>query len=164
MAVDMFIKIDDLKGDSVDHKHKDAIRVLSWSWGMSQSGSTHVSPGSGSGRVNVQDLSFTKHIDDSTPNLIQFCCSGVHFKEAMLTVRKAGGQDQVEYLKIKLQDIIISAVSTGGSGGDDRITENVTLNFAKFEVTYTPQTKVGGSGASKSAIWNIQANVDKLST
>jgi type VI secretion system secreted protein Hcp len=162
MAVDMFLKIDDLKGESVDHKHKGEIQVLSWSWGMSQSGSTHHGPGSGSGKVNVQDLSFTKHIDDATPNLIQFCCSGNHFKQALLTVRKAGGKDQVEYLKIKLQDIIISAVSTGGSGGEDRITENVTLNFGKFEVTYTPQTETGAAGPSKQVTWNIPSNHEKL--
>ena len=163
MAVDMFLKIDDLKGESIDHKHKDEIQVLSWSWGMSQSGSTHVGPGAGSGKVNVQDLSFTKHVDDSTPNLIQFCCSGAHFKQALLTVRKAGGKEQVEYLKITLKDLIVSAVSTGGSGGDDRVTENVTLNFAKFDVTYTPQTATGSAGASKSATWNIPANNDKIS-
>jgi len=162
MAVDMFLKIDDLKGESQDHKHPNEILVLSWSWGMSQSGSTHAGPGGGSGKVNVQDLSFTKHIDDSTPNLIQFCCNGSHFKQALLTVRKAGGKDQVEYLKIKLQDIIISAVSTGGSGGEDRITENVTLNFGKFDVTFTPQTATGAAGASKSATWNIPANNDKV--
>ncbi|HVR63521.1 MAG TPA: type VI secretion system tube protein Hcp, partial [Polyangia bacterium] len=131
-------------------------------WGMSQSGSTHLAPGSGSGKVNVQDLSFTKHIDDSTPNLIQFCCNGAHFKQALLTVRKAGGKEQVEYLKIALKDLIVSAISTGGSGGDDRITENVTLNFGKFEVTYTPQTATGSAGASKAATWNIPSNTDKI--
>ena len=162
MAVDMFIKIDDLKGESVDHKHKGAIQVLSWSWGMSQSGSTHNGPGSGSGKVNVQDLSFTKHVDDTTPNLIQFCCSGAHFKQALLTVRKAGGKNPVEYLTIKLQDLLVSAISTGGSGGEDRLTENVTLNFGKFEVTYTPQTETGAAGASKAATWNIPTNSEKL--
>src|SRR5260370_30143280 len=158
MAVDMFLKIDDLKGESQDHKHPHEILVLSWSWGMSQSGSTHAGPGGGSGKVNVQDLSFTKHIDDSTPNLMQFCCNGSHFKSALLTVRKAGGKDQVEYLKIKLQDIIISAVSTGGSGGEVRITENATLNLAKFNRTYTPPTTTAAAAASNSATSALPAH------
>lgn len=158
MAFDAFIKIDDLKGDSIDTKHPGEIQVLSWSWGMSQSGSTHSGPGSGTGKVNVQDLSFTKYIDDATPNLLKFCCSGKHFTQALLSVRKAG-TDQIDYLKITLKDIIISGISTGGSGGgDDRITEHVTLNFGKFDVTYTPQTKQGMAGAAKSATWNIPGN------
>jgi type VI secretion system secreted protein Hcp len=159
MAVDMFIKIDDIKGESIDHKHKDSIQVLSWSWGLSQSGSTHSGPGGGSGKVNVQDLSFTKHVDTASPNLIKMCCNGKHFKSALLTVRKAGGSE-VEYLKIKLSDILISAVSTGGSGGEDRLTENVTLNFGKFEVTYTGQDKEGKGGAAITTTWNIPGNAE----
>jgi type VI secretion system secreted protein Hcp len=158
MAVDMFIKIGDLKGESVDSKHKDEIDVLAWSWGMSQSGTTHHGTGGGSGKVNVQDLSITKHIDKSSPNLMQYCCNGKHFAEALLTVRKAG-ENPLEYLKIKMQDLIISSVSTGGSGGEDRLTENVVLNFAKFHVDYTPQKKDGSGEAAITVGWNIAENV-----
>src|SRR6266436_6443220 len=101
MAVDMFLKIDDIKGESLDHAHKDEIQVLSWSWGMTQSGATHEGAGSGAGKVNVQDLTFSHYVDTSSPNLIKFCCNGKHFKTALLTVRKAGGDKQVEYVKIK---------------------------------------------------------------
>ena len=117
MAVDIFLDLGTVKGESLDSTHKDEIDVLSWSWGLSQSGSTHAGPGGGAGKVNVQDLSFTKHIDTSSPNLIKMCCNGKHFKQALLTVRKAG-EKPLEYLKIKLVDVLISAVSTGGSGGD----------------------------------------------
>ncbi|HEY4185933.1 MAG TPA: type VI secretion system tube protein Hcp [Polyangia bacterium] len=161
MAMDMFLKIDDLVGDSLDEKHPNEIQVLSWSWGMSQSGSTHAASGGGSGKVNVQDLTFMKNIDTTTTNLIKMCCSGNHFKHALLTVRKAGGKAAVEYLKIKMQDLIISNISTGGSGGSDLITESVTLNFAKVSVDYTPQDKTGAAGSVMSAAWNIPVNNDK---
>lgn len=157
MAVDILLKLDDVKGESVVKKHEGWIDVLSWSWGMTQSGSTHTATGGGSGKVNVQDLSFTKHIDMSTHNLIKMCCSGKHFKEATLKLRKAGG-DAVEYLKVTLKDIIISSVSTGGSGGDDRITESVTLNFGSFKVEYTPQVAAGTGGGGCVASWNIATN------
>jgi type VI secretion system secreted protein Hcp len=162
MAVDMFLKIDDIKGESVDHKHKDEIQVLAWSWGMTQSGTTHDGPGGGSGKVNVNDLSFTHFIDTASPNLMKFCCNGKHFKTALLTVRKAGGDNQVEYLKIKLQDIIISSVSTGGSGGEDRITENVGLNFGKFTLEYTPQKSDGTPGPAIPVAWNVPQNNDTV--
>src|SRR5215471_15935834 len=124
MAVDMFIKIGDLKGESKDSKHKDEVDVLSWSWGMSNSGTTHKGGGGGSGKVNVGDLSFTKYIDFSSPALRRACANGRHYPSALLTLRKAG-QHPLEYLKIKMEEVLVTAVSTGGSGGEDRLTENI---------------------------------------
>jgi type VI secretion system secreted protein Hcp len=158
MAVDMFIKIGDIKGESVDGAHKGEIDVLAWSWGVSNSGSAHVGGGAGAGKCNVQDLSFTKYIDKSSPTLLLTSCNGKHFPEATLTVRKAG-EKPLEYLKIKLTDILVTSVSTGGSGGEDRLTENVTLNFAKVQVDYQPQSKTGGpEGGAITMTWNVAEN------
>jgi type VI secretion system secreted protein Hcp len=158
MAVDMFIKIGSLKGESVDKVHKGEIDVLAWSWGMSNSGSAHSGGGAGAGKVNVQDLSFTKHIDTSSPDLMLACCNGKHFPDATLVVRKAG-EKPLEYLKIKLTEILITSVSTGGSGGEDRLTENVTLNFAKVNVDYTEQSATGGEASKPKMGWDIASNV-----
>lgn len=159
MAVDMFFKIDGIKGESTDgHGHKQEIDVLAWSWGATQSGSTHHGPGGGSGKVNVQDLSFTKHIDTATTVLLDHVCTGKHIKSATLVVRKAGGKAPIEYLKIHLEDIIVSSVSTGGSGGEDRLTENVTLNFARFKTDYTPQKADGTADATRTAGFDVQQN------
>jgi type VI secretion system secreted protein Hcp len=160
MAADMFLKLDDLKGESKDSKHKEAMDVLAWSWGMSQSGSTHLGTGGGAGKVSVQDISLTKYVDKASPNLLKFCCSGKHFKEGVLTVRKAG-EKPVEYIKITMKEVIIASVSTGGSGGEDRLTENVTLNFAEFKFEYTPQKDDGSGGSAVEAHWNIPANSEK---
>jgi len=161
MAVDMFFKIGDLVGESVDHKHKGSIDVLAWSWGMSQSGTTHQGTGGGAGKVSVQDLSFTKYIDKSSPVLMLYCCNGKHVDKATLTVRKAG-ERQLEYLIIKLTEILVSSVSTGGSGGEDRLTENVTLNFAKVNLSYQPQNSKGAADGSAVEIsWDIVGNEGK---
>ena len=159
MAVDMFLKIGDVKGESVDKAHKGEIDVLSWSWGMSQSGSTHTGGGGGSGKVSVQDLSITKHTDSSSPNLQMACCDGTHYDKATLVVRKAG-KTPLEYLKITLEEVIITSMSNGGSQGDDRLTENVTLNFAKFTTTYTPQKPDGTGDAPIEKTWNIAENTN----
>jgi type VI secretion system secreted protein Hcp len=159
MAVDMFLKIDDIKGESVDDKHADEIDILAWSWGMSQSGTTHSGTGAGAGKVNVQDLSFTHYVDKSSPNLMKMCCNGEHFKEAVLVVRKAG-KTPLEYMKITMKHGIISSVSTGGSGGEDRLTENVTLNFSEFKSVYVPQKDDGSGDAEVTVGWNIAKNVD----
>src|SRR5258707_15315597 len=152
MAMDIFIKIGDLKGESVDDKHKDEIHVLAWSWGMSQSGSTHMGPGGGAGKANFQDLSFTHFIDKSSPNLMLYCANGKHFPEALLTVRKAG-EKPLEYVKLTLKDLIISSVSTGGSGGGDPLTEKGGRNFAAGKVEYTPPKKEGTGGAPGTGAW-----------
>jgi len=158
MAMDQFLKIDDIEGESVDAKHAKSIDVLAWSWGMSQSGTTHMGGGGGSGKVNVQDMSFTKYVDKSSTNLMMACCDGTHFKEALLTVRKAG-KTPLEYVKITMKEVIVSSVSTGGSGGEDRLTENVSLNFAEVKVEYTPQKPDGTGDAVKDITWKIAENV-----
>jgi type VI secretion system secreted protein Hcp len=157
MAVDMFFKFKGIDGESADDKHKKEIDVLAWSWGMSQSGSAHIGGGAGSGKVNVQDLSFTKYIDSSSHAFMLACCTGEHIGEATLVVRKAG-QEPLEYIKITLNDLIISSVSTGGSGGEDRLTENIAVNFAKFKYEYTPQKADGTGDAPKTAGWDIPVN------
>ena len=157
MAVDMFIKIKGIDGESRDDKHKKEIDVLAWSWGLSQSGSAHMGGGAGAGKVNVQDLSFTKYTDSATHALVLACCNGEHIEEAVFVVRKAG-KEPLDYIKLTLTEVIVASVSTGGSGGEDRLTENVTLNFAKFKLEYTPQKADGTGDAAKTAGWDIAEN------
>lgn len=158
MAVDMFIKIGSLKGEAQDKSgHGDEIDVLSWNWGMSNIGSAHALGGSGTGKVSVNDLTFTKYVDKSSPDLMLACCNGKHFDTALLTVRKAG-EKPVEYLKITMTEVLIASIGTGGSGGEDRLTENVSLNFATVKVDYVEQTPSGSGGAKPSMGWNISGN------
>jgi type VI secretion system secreted protein Hcp len=157
MATDMFLKIDDIAGESVDSKHKDWIEVQSWSWGMSQTGSAHSGTGSGTGKVSVQDLSVVKYVDRATPNLMKMCCNGKHFKKAELRVRKAGG-DPLVYVKIELTDGIVSGVSSAGGTGDERLTETVTLNFATVRYEYTPQSNKGPGDGVVPMDWDIKKN------
>ena len=129
MAVDMFLKIEgEISGESKDGTHKGDIDVLAWSWGLSNSGSFHVGGGGGSGKANFQDLSVTKWVDLSSPILQLYCANGDHFEKATLVVRKAG-KKPLEYIIITMTKVMITSVSTGGSGGEDRLTENVTLEL-----------------------------------
>lgn len=159
MAVDMFIKIGALKGESRDSAHKEEIDVLAWSWGMSNSGSAHLGGGAGAGKANVQDLSFTKYIDLSSPSLQLACMKGTHFDTATLTVRKAGDKP-LEYLIITMTEVMVTSCSTGGSGGEDRLTENISLNFAKVKVVYTQQNADGTPGAKPDYTYSIAENLE----
>ena len=157
MAVDMFLKLDGIKGEAKDSKHKETIDVLAWSWGMSQSGTFHAGGGGGAGKVNVQDISITKYVDKSTAALMMHLATGKHIKDGTLYVRKAG-EKPLEYIKITIDPVLVTAVSTGGSGGEDRLTENVTLNFGKFKVEYQEQKPDGSGTPAGEFVYNIQEN------
>jgi type VI secretion system secreted protein Hcp len=157
MAVDMFLELEGIKGEAEDAKHKGKIDVLAWSWGGSQSGTGHTGGGSGSGKVNIQDLSVTKYVDKSSATLFLHMCNGKHIKKGKLTVRKAG-EKPLEYIKLEMDDIIVTSLSTGGSGGEDRLTENLTINFTKFKLEYTPQKPDGSGDSAVEVKWDIAAN------
>jgi type VI secretion system secreted protein Hcp len=159
MAVDMFLKIPGADGESVGNGHAAEIDILAWSWGMSQSGTMHMATGGGAGKANVQDVSFTKYIDKSSPKLQLLCLNGKNTGgDAVLTVQKAG-EKPVPYVKITFTDFIITSVSTGGSGGEDRLTENVTINFAKVKFEYTPQKADGTADTTVPYTWDVAKNI-----
>ena len=157
MAVDIFLKIPPVKGELQDKKHKEEIDILAWSWGASNSGTAHRGPGAGGGKANIQDVSVTKYVDAASADLLLSCCKGKHFDEALLTVRKAGG-DPLEYVKITMNEVLITSISTGGTGGEDQLTENVNLNFAKVKFEYTAQDAKGVAGATSTMEYNIAEN------
>jgi type VI secretion system secreted protein Hcp len=157
MAVDMFLKLDDVEGESTDSKHAGEIAVLSWSWGLQQPGASLVGSGAGAGKVKVNDLLVTKHVDKASPRLMLACCSGEHFKEALLTVRKAG-QTPVEYLKITMKEVFVSSMSIDGTDEQDRPTETIGFSFGEFQSQYTAQKPDGTADATIEMGWNIVKN------
>jgi type VI secretion system secreted protein Hcp len=159
VAADIFAKLGDIKGESIDEKHKDEIEVLSWSWGVSNTGAAGgfkgAGTGAGAGRPSFHDLSFTHKIDKASPVLMQACATGVHLKEATITHRKAG-KGQQEFLIFKLNDVIVTAVDESESGDGNGI-ENVSLAFSKVAVEYRPQKADGSLDASVFFKYDIKA-------
>jgi type VI secretion system secreted protein Hcp len=157
MAVDMFLELEGVKGESKDKTHAGKIDLLAWAWGLANSGSFHSGSGGGTGKASFQDISVTKFVDAASPTLMLYCSNGKHFKTGKLIVRKAG-ESPLEYIIINLEKIIVSSYSTGGSGGEDRLTENVALNFATVKLEYWTQTDAGGKGDCFDYSWDIPAN------
>jgi type VI secretion system secreted protein Hcp len=156
-SVDMFIKIDGIEGESTDDKHLNEIDVESWSWGATQSTSLGGGAGGGSGKVSFQDLHFVHKVDKASPKLFLATAKGEHIPKVELTVRKAGDKP-LEYMKVTMSDVIISGVSPGTSG-DSLPTEEVTMNFAAFEIEYTPQDpKTGDAGTPVKTGWDQKLN------
>lgn len=142
-AVDYFLKIDTIKGESKADKHKDEIDIDSFSWGASQSGTFATGGGGGAGKVAMQDFHFTMGMNTASPALFLACAQGAHLKNATLTCRKAG-KDQQEFLKVTMSDVMVSSFQTGGQGGGDVVpSDQISLNFAKIEIEYKEQDASG---------------------
>lgn len=157
MAVDMFLKIEGVKGESQDAKHPDEIQIESFSFGVSNIGSVGQGGGLGSGKANFQDFSFHKRADLASPMLMQKCAQGEHIKTAVLTARKAGKNPQ-DYYKITFSDILISGFDNTGSGHDATPMEHCTLQFTKIEFEYKPQKADGSLGSVSKGVYNLSTN------
>lgn len=156
-AVDYFLKIDGIPGESQDDKHKDEIDVQSWSWGENNTGTHAAGGGGGAGKVQMHDFHFVMNANKASAKLMLACANGEHLKSAILVCRKAG-KEQQEYLKITMTDLIISSYQTGGSNGGVIPQDQISLNFAKIEYEYKPQQKDGTLGAVVKAGYDVKAN------
>jgi type VI secretion system secreted protein Hcp len=159
MAVDMFLKIKGIEGESKDSKHGGEIQITGWSWEAAQTGTSGSGTGAGAGKVEHQDIEIRKLVDRSSPTLYKFCCRGEHIASADLTVRKAGG-DALEYLIIHLEDLLITSFRLGGEPKADQVEEVLRINFSRAAIHYTPQDEKGLGGAKVSGGWDLQQNVE----
>jgi type VI secretion system secreted protein Hcp len=158
MALDMFLDLGPVKGESRDKVHAGKIDILAWAWGVSNSGSGHVGGGIGSGKADFQDISITKYVDLSSSELLKSVSLGKHFPEAKIIVRKAGGDAKLEYYSIAMKDVMVTSYQTGGSGTEDRLTESLTLAFASIEVTYQAQDARGRGSDESTFRYDISEN------
>lgn len=160
LASDIFLDLGTvIKGESKDAVYSRKIDILDWEWEMSQTATFHTGGGGGSGKVNIDNLSVTKNVDTSTPNLMLYCAKDNHFSEGKLVVRKAGGE-QIEYLVIKMEKILVSKYSVYASTEEKFFVEKVELNFAKVSVEYVAQKDDGTGEATISFGWNIEKNIE----
>jgi type VI secretion system secreted protein Hcp len=154
MPTDIFAKLGDIKGESDDAKHKDEIEVLSFSWGLTNP----PGPGGGGGgtKASFQDLAIVHNIDKASPLLMKACATGLHLKDGTITHRKAG-KGQQDFLIVKMNDILITGVSHGGTSGQPA-SETVTLAFAKVDFEYKPQKADGSLAAGIHFRYDLKAN------
>ena len=158
MAVDIFAKLGDIKGESTDDKHKDEIEVLSFSWGVTNAIPPGGGGGGGAGKATFQDLSFVHRIDKASPQLLLVCATGKHLPDATITHRKAG-KGQQEYLIVKMNDVIVTGVvHSGNAEQPDATSETVSLAFAKVHVEYKPQKQDGSLDAGVHFKYDLRSN------
>ena len=156
MAVDMFLKLDGIDGESVDLKHKGELEIESFSWGASNPGSAAHGGGGGAGKVSMQDFHFVTTTSKASPKLFLYCASGAHIRSGVLTVRRAG-ESQHEFLKVTMSDVLVSSWQQSGSGSEVP-TDQVSINFSKIEIEFTTQSATGAAGETTRAGWDVKSN------
>jgi type VI secretion system secreted protein Hcp len=158
MATDYFLKLEGIPGESQDSKHKGEIQLESWSWGATNAGTFATGGGGGAGKVSMQDFHFSMPINIASPKLMLACSTGEHIKQATLTARKAGGEQQ-EYFKIIFSDILVSSYQVGGHGQSDTLpTDQISLAFSKIEYEYKPQKTDGTLDAATKVGYDLKLN------
>jgi type VI secretion system secreted protein Hcp len=158
MAVDYFLQIDGIAGESQDAKHKGAITVLSWSWGESSPAPVVTGGGAGAGKVTFSDFNFMMPVSKASPALFLACATGQHFKTAKLSVQKAGGKAVDDYLTWTFSDVLVTSYQASAGGGDDGPTESVSLHTTKAVVSYKPQKADGSFDTAIAAGFDVKTN------
>ena len=143
-ASDYFLKIEGIKGESTDSVHKDWIILESFSWGCTNAGAR-----TGTGAPTPKDLTVSKRLDKSSPQLMLACASGQHFPSVQFTVQGPDGSGAVtDYYVVTLSDVLVSSFQSSGGSGGDRPTESVSFNYQKIEIHYVQVSTGETSSAS----------------
>ena len=160
MAIDVYLQIDGIKGESMDDRHKDWIECTSVSWGVTQPRSATASTGGGhtAERCEHQEIALTKLADLASPILLQTCSAGKTIPRARLEFMRADGQgERIRYFEIELENVLIGGISPSVAEGSI-IQEQVGLKFSKIKWKYTQQKVTGGAGGNTSGGWDLAAN------
>ena len=156
MALNAYLKIDGIDGESRAEKHKDEIEIESFSWGESNFVSAGSGGGGGAGKVTMNDFHFVMSVSKASPKLFLACATGEHLPEAVLSIGKSGGDGrQIDYLYWKLSDCLVCSYQAGGSSGDPVPSDSFSLNFKKIEISYKQQNADGSPGSEIRAGWDL---------
>jgi len=158
MALDAFLKLDGIDGDSLDDKHKNEIKLGSFSWGVSNPTSVRgAAPGSGTGKAQFQDVHCTKEVDKSSAPLSLACASGRHIATGELVLRSAG-ENPVEYFKLSMKEIFVTSYNITAHDAGLRAQESFSLSYSWYQYTYKTQTEKGGAGPQVQSGWDLGKN------
>ena len=155
MAVDYFLKLDTIDGESTDQNHKNEIQVLSFSWGGSQVTSVAGTGGSGAGKVDLSHLSIMKYMDKASPKLFKAMSAGTHIKSATLSATKSGS-DGKPFLKVDLGELFVTSLQLSASS--EIPTESVSFSYNTIKIDYSMQNDQGNLVSTGAVTYDLKQN------
>ncbi|MDO8439584.1 MAG: type VI secretion system tube protein Hcp [Telluria sp.] len=160
MAIDVYLQLDGIKGESMDDKHKDWIECTSVNWGVLQprSATSSTAGGHTAERAELSDILFHKVADLSSPILMQMCAMGKTVPKAKFEFMRADGNGvPIKYFEIELENVLIGQIAPGVSGGS-LMSESVGLKYSKIKWKYSQQKVGGGAGGNTAGGWDLATN------
>jgi len=155
MAVDYFLKLDGIQGESQDEKHKNEIQLLSFSWGASNTSSVAGTGGSGAGKVDLSDFSAMLFFDKSTPKFFKSICAGTHIPTGTLSAIKAGA-DGKPYLKIDFKEMFVTGLQVSASSEIPSV--SLSFSYNEIKIDYSVQDEKGNLASIGPVSWNTKTN------
>jgi len=155
-TTNIYLKLNGVDGESLDHQHKDWIEVESFSWGVDNPSSFAVGQGGQATQAHIAAIGVQKRCDKSSVTLFKNCTTGKHIASGTISCLKLDGENRVEYLKIDLTDIMVANFQWTGSGEDQVVQEHVSFVFAEFKETYKLQSDKGSAGGNTDFGFNVQ--------
>lgn len=155
MAVDYFLKLDGIDGESADDKHKNEIQIMSWSWGASQVSSVSGTGGSGAGKADLSDFSIMAYFDKSTPKFFKSITTGQHIKTGTMSAIKSGA-DGKPYLKVDFQEMFVTSLQISGSS--EVPTVSLSFSYNEIKIDYSTQNEQGNVTSTGAVTYNTKSN------
>lgn len=155
MAVDYFLKLDGIQGESTDDKHKNEITILSWSWGASQISSVAGTGGSGAGKASLSDFSVMAYFDKSTPLFFKHVCAGTHIKTGEMSAIKSGS-DGKPYLKVDFKELFVTNLQISASSEIPSV--SITFSYNEIKIDYSEQNEAGNLTSTGAITYDTKKN------
>jgi len=152
-SADLFMKIDNIQGESQDLRHRNEIDLLSVEWGVSMAKPTTAS---GASKPVFDDLSWDQLLDKSVPPLFEAIATGRHIDQALITFRKEGEQP-FEYFKMEFRDVLLTSLQLSANP-TERATVEGSFAYDFIKLTYIPQKPDGSAGTPITADFDLSKN------
>lgn len=160
MAIDVYLQLDGIKGESSDMAHQGWIECSWVDWAVSQprSASTSSSGGQTAERCELSSVAIRKLADHSSPLLLQCCAMGKTIPRAKLEFFRADGRGaRVKYFEMELHSVLVADVAPEAFEGSI-LSEHIGLKFAKAQWRYMKQNVSGGPGGLTAGGWDASTN------
>ena len=152
---EMFLKLHEVDGESIDKTHHESIEIKDWGWTTTAEVKWQWNQGGQATKVDVQGIKITKICDKASVVLLKNLVTGKHIAWGKITCRKNDGEEKFEYCIIEMKDVMVQNVTFTGQG-DNPVEESVTLAFAEFSLNYNIQKDSGQIGGGKHFDFHIQ--------
>jgi type VI secretion system secreted protein Hcp len=155
MAVDYFLKLDGIDGESTDANHKNEIQIMSFSWGGSQTSSVAGTGGSGAGKVSLSDFSVMTNFDKSTPKAFKSLCAGTHIKTGTMTATKSGAEGK-PYLTVDFTELFVSSLQLSASS--EIPMTSISFSYNTINIDYKNQDEKGNITSTGPVSYDLKQN------